>query len=80
MFQDDINHDFYTALGRALSETRENSGYTQAQFARALGLAQSTYGGYEAALRKIPVHVLKQAADKLNISVDSLINCHEDRK
>ena len=78
MFQHDINRDFYTALGRALGEARENSGYTQAQFARALGLAQSTYGGYEAALRKMPVHVLKQAADKLNISVDSLLNCNED--
>jgi len=72
MFQHDIYYDFYTALGRALSEARESRGYTQAQFARVLGIAQSTYGGYEAALRKIPIHVLKQAADKLNISVDSL--------
>jgi len=66
--------DFYAALGRALSIARENRGYTQAQFARALSIAQSTYGGYEAAQRKIPIHVLKQAADKLNISVDSLLS------
>ena len=72
MFQSNTN-DFYIALGRALSLARENRGYTQAQFARALRIAQSTYGGYEAAQRKIPVHVLKQAADKLNISVDSLL-------
>ena len=78
MFQHDVNRDFYTALGRALGEARENSGYTQAQFARALGLAQSTYGGYEAALRKVPVHVLKQAADKLNVSVDSLLDYKND--
>jgi transcriptional regulator with XRE-family HTH domain len=77
MLQHDANLDFYIALGRALSKARENSGYTQAQFARALGLAQSTYGGYEVALRKMPVHVLKQAADKLNISVDSLLSYHE---
>ena len=64
---------FYAELGRALGKARENRGYTQAQFARALSMAQSTYGGYEAAQRKIPVHVLKQAADKLNISVDSLL-------
>ena len=73
MFQHDIYRDFYAALGHALSEARENRGYTQAQFARVLGIAQSTYGGYEAALRKIPVHVLKQAADKLNVGVDSLL-------
>ena len=72
MFPNDAG-DFYTALGRALSKARENRGYTQAQFARALCLAQSTYGGYEAAQRKIPIHVLKQAADKLNITVDSLL-------
>ena len=73
MFRLDPNRDFYAALGRALCEARENRGYTQSQFARALGMAQSTYSGYEAALRKIPVHVLKQAADKLKISVDSLL-------
>lgn len=73
MFQNNAN-DFYAALGRALGEARENRGYTQAQFARALRIAQSTYGGYEAAQRKIPVHVLKQAADKLNVSVDSLLS------
>ena len=72
MYPDDTN-DFYAALGRALSRAREDRGYTQAQFARALRVAQSTYGGYEAAKRKIPVHILKQAADKLNISVDSLL-------
>jgi len=66
--------DFYAVLGRALGKARENRGYTQAQFARALCIAQSTYGGYEAAQRKIPVHILKQAADRLNISVDSLLN------
>jgi len=65
---------FYEALGRALSKARDDRGYTQAQFARALSIAQSTYGGYEAAQRKIPIHVLKQAADKLNISVDSLLS------
>jgi len=73
MFQNNAN-DFYAALGRALGEARENRGYTQAQFARALRIAQSTYGGYEAAQRKIPVHVLKQAADKLDVSVDSLLS------
>jgi len=67
-------NDFYTALGRALGKAREERGYTQAQFSRALGLAQSTYGGYESAQRKIPVHVLKLAADKLNVSVDSLLS------
>ena len=72
MYHNDAD-EFYTALGRALSKAREDRGYTQAQFARALGLAQSTYGGYEAAQRKIPVHVLKQAADKLHVSVDSLL-------
>ena len=66
--------DFYSALGRALGEARENRGYTQAQFARALGLAQSTYGGYEAGQRKIPVHMLKKAAEKLNVSLDSLLS------
>jgi len=73
MFQHDSYFDFYSELGHALSEARESRGYTQTQFARALGIAQSTYGGYEAALRKIPVHVLKQAADKLNVSIDSLL-------
>ena len=56
-----------------MGKAREERGYTQAQFSRALGIAQSTYGGYEAAQRKIPIHVLKQAADKLNVSVDSLL-------
>ncbi|MDR2650613.1 MAG: helix-turn-helix domain-containing protein [Clostridiales bacterium] len=73
MSQLEAHRDFYKALGRALSRTRESRGYTQAQFARALGIVHSTYGGYEAALRKIPVHVLKQAADKLNVSVDELL-------
>ena len=74
MLQHDAISNFYAALGRALSKARESRGYTQAQFARTLCIAQSTYGGYEAAQRKIPIHVLKQAADKLNVSVDSLLD------
>ena len=64
--------EFYAAFGRRLAALREDRGYTQAQFARALGLPQSTLSGYEAGSRKMPLHLAWEAARTLRVPVGEL--------
>jgi transcriptional regulator with XRE-family HTH domain len=65
---------FYEKLGSNISVKRDERGYNQAQFARALGIPQSTLAGYESGKRKISVKTLKQTADLLGVKVDFLLD------
>ena len=68
---------FYADFGRRLALSREDRGYTQAQFARALGLPQSTLAGYEAGARKMPLHLAWQAARTLKVGMGEMFDDRE---
>jgi len=65
--------DLYDVLRLNIARLRDERGYTQSQFARALGLHQSTYTGYELGIRKFPLTVVVQIADMFGVTVDSLL-------
>ena len=65
--------DLYDVLRLNIARLRDERGYTQSQFARALGLPQSTYTGYELGIRKFPLTVVVQIADMFGVTVDSLL-------
>lgn len=50
--------DLYAALGRRMAARRAELGLSQAEVARRLGIAQTTYSGYENGSRKLPLDAL----------------------
>ena len=56
---------------------RRHIRYTQADFAKAIGVNPLTYRGYENGRSKIPLVVLWRVADFLDISVDYLLGRKE---
>lgn len=51
-----------SGIGERLKICRKDSGFTQAQFAEALGVSSRSYQHYENATREVPVSVLTTAA------------------
>ena len=51
-----------SGIGERLKICRKDSGFTQAQFAEALGVSSRSYQHYEKATREAPVSVLRTAA------------------
>lgn len=56
-----------------LKTARIDRGYTQVYMAERLGIDKSTYNGYESGKRQPDVKRLKEIANILGVSVDSLI-------
>lgn len=56
-----------------LKELREEMGISQYEFARRLGVAQSTVGGWESGKREPSFDTLKKIAEFFNTSVDYLL-------
>lgn len=63
----------YRDFGKRLASIRQNSNLSQVQIAQKLGIAQSTYAGYEKGVRKIPLEAIVQLSNILNISPTLLI-------
>lgn len=65
--------NIYIEFGRRLASIRQNSKLSQSQIAQKLNIAQSTYAGYEKGVRKIPLEIIAQLSQILNISPTILI-------
>ena len=63
----------YLDIAKKLVELRKSRNLSQDEIATQLGMAQSTYAGYEAASRKIPMDLLVRLADYFQVSTDFLL-------
>lgn len=62
-----------------LRELRRKNGYTQASLAKALGVAQTTVGNWEAGIRQPNFTTLKRLAKIFNVSVDYLLGRDDEK-
>ncbi|MCT2343002.1 helix-turn-helix domain-containing protein [Niallia taxi] len=56
-----------------LSELRKNKNWSQAETAELLGIAKSTYAGYESGYREPSLRALIQIADLFDVSIDVIL-------
>lgn len=71
---------YFAALGRRITQLRKSRGYTQAEFARALGVSQQAVFAYELGDRRTSVLLLERIATLYGISVDQVIGRAPERK
>lgn len=64
-------------IGNRIKNIRKVLALQQTEFAKEIGISQSTISSYEKNLRNPPVSVLKQIADIYNINLDYLLNDEE---
>ena len=64
---------FFKALGVRIAELRKDSGITQVQLAKTMGVSQQTVASWEVGRRGVPVSVLPALARTLGVSVETLI-------
>lgn len=64
-------------IGKRIKNVRKVLALQQTEFAKEIGISQSTISSYEKNLRNPPVSVLKQIADTYNINLDYLLNDEE---
>lgn len=64
-------------IGNRIKNVRKVLALQQTEFAKEIGISQSTISSYEKNLRNPPVSVLKQIADIYNINLDYLLNDEE---
>ncbi|WP_318503513.1 helix-turn-helix transcriptional regulator [Bacillus sp. T3] len=62
-----------------LAQLRKNKNWSLQETADQLGIAKSTYAGYESGYREPPIKALTQMADLFETSVDYLLNRVEDK-
>lgn len=55
-----------------IADMRRKKGYTQAQFAKELGLSQAQISNYETGVYEIPAETLKKMADTLEVPVETI--------
>ncbi|BBB91795.1 MAG TPA: helix-turn-helix transcriptional regulator [Methylomusa anaerophila] len=65
--------DIYIQFGKRLANVRQDKGLSQNEFAKVLGIPQSTYAGYEVGKRKIPLELIERVANALEVSSTFLI-------
>ena len=63
----------FSSLGRRLKELRTQSGETQAEVAKSLGITVPAYSNYEVDKRKPERDILNNLAKHYNVSMDYLI-------
>lgn len=59
---------------KTLQELRKNRNWSLQETADMLGIAKSTYAGYESGYREPSIRALMQIADLFNVSVDYILN------
>lgn len=67
-------------LGQRLNKLREEKGLTQKELSSRLGMARTTYSGYENGSREPDNHTLEKIADFFDVSIDYLLGRTNDRK
>ena len=65
--------DVMQSFGGRLAELRKAAGYTQVEFAAAVGITQRMVAYYEVPEANAPAHLLPQMAEALGVSVDVLL-------
>ncbi|WP_077534335.1 helix-turn-helix domain-containing protein [Massiliimalia massiliensis] len=60
-------------LGRKLQSLRSSTKYTQDDVARLVGVASSTYSGYERNISEPDLNTLKRLANVYNVNIDYLL-------
>ncbi|MEH7114538.1 helix-turn-helix transcriptional regulator [Neobacillus niacini] len=65
-------------FGQRLKEVRSKYGYNMQYVSERIGVARSTYAGYETQERFPPIEVLARIADVLHTSTDYLIGVTDD--
>jgi transcriptional regulator with XRE-family HTH domain len=69
-----VEENIYLEFGKRLAELRLSIGMSQNDISKKLGIAQTTYSGYENGVRKIPLEFISALADILNVSPTYLIS------
>ncbi|PKG23192.1 helix-turn-helix domain-containing protein [Niallia nealsonii] len=59
---------------KTLQELRKKKNWSQQETADMLGIAKSTYAGYESGYREPSLRALIQIADLFNVSIDYILN------
>jgi transcriptional regulator with XRE-family HTH domain len=67
------DRSFYLALGQRIAEARKGQGFTQAQLAKQLGIAQQTLAHYEAGRLRVAVAMLPPLARTLGMSIEEVV-------
>lgn len=62
-----------------LAQLRKNKNWSLQETADQLGIAKSTYAGYESGYREPPIKALTQIADLFETSVDYILNRVDDK-
>ena len=70
----DVDKKFYADLGQRISAARKAADITQTALAERLDIGQQTMGHYESGRLRIPIRLLKQIAEFLDMPYDSLID------
>lgn len=70
---------YFAALGRRISQLRKSRGYTQAEFARKLGVSQQAVFAYELGERRTCVIILERIAKLYALSIDQVIGLAPER-
>lgn len=71
---------YFAALGRRITQLRKSRGYTQAEFARALGVSQQAIFAYELGDRRVSLVIAERIATLYGLSVDQVIGRAPERK
>lgn len=71
---------YFAALGRRITELRKSRGYTQAEFARKLGVSQQAVFAYEIGDRRTSVVILERIARLYAMSIDQVVGLAPERR
>lgn len=71
--KDPFERDVMKAVGANLSEIRVEKGFSPADFAQLLGVAERTYRSYEAGERRLSIADLARIGLSLNVPLERLV-------
>jgi transcriptional regulator with XRE-family HTH domain len=70
---------YFKAMGRRISQRRQELGMTQVQLASALDIPQQTYASYEVGRHGFPIALLPTLAQALMMDMDTLVGAARTR-
>lgn len=68
------------AIGKIITRLRLKRGFTQKELAQAIGLAQTTYAGYETGRHEPGTEIMIRLADIYNVSMDYITGRYIDKQ
>jgi transcriptional regulator with XRE-family HTH domain len=70
--------DLFYTIGRRIRHARRQRGHTQADLGRAVGVSRTSINNIEAGRQRLPIDLLYDIADVLDIQAVSLLPPNED--